>query len=87
MAVVATVLDMHGPRVVPNQVQKVMDVERRGKPEPFYVVPTENGGFCYRWATSGSCGRIMPGQPERASATWAAATAPRTCRATSPMRT
>ncbi len=63
MAVVHSVLDMHGPRIVPNQVRKVMDAEWRGKPEPFYVVPTEGGGFCYRWAIGGSCGRIMRGQP------------------------
>jgi hypothetical protein len=48
-----------GPRVVPGQARKVMALERDGKPEPFYVAPTADGGFCYRWGTSGSCGRIL----------------------------
>jgi hypothetical protein len=53
-----------GPRVLPSQARKVMEVERRGRPEPFYVAPTADGGFCYRWGTSGSCGRVM-GQQRR----------------------
>jgi hypothetical protein len=48
-----------GPRVLPHEARKVMDVEWHGKAEPFYVAPTEDGGFCYRWGTGGSCGRIL----------------------------
>jgi hypothetical protein len=31
------------------------------KPRPLWVAPMESGGFCYRWHTFGSCGR-MPHQ-------------------------
>ena len=48
-----------GPRVVPQEARKLMNVEWHGKPEPFYVAPTADGGFCYRWGTSMSCGRIL----------------------------
>jgi hypothetical protein len=51
-------IDVHGPRVIPHEARKIMAPEWRGKPEPFYVAPTEDGGFCYRWALGGSCGRI-----------------------------
>ena len=61
MAAVAKV-GLGGPHVVAGETRKVMDVEWRGKPEPFYVAPTEDGGFCYRWATGGSCGRVRPEQ-------------------------
>jgi hypothetical protein len=52
-------IDVHGPRVLPHEARKIMEPEWHGKPEPFYVAPTEDGGFCYRWAIGGSCGRIV----------------------------
>jgi hypothetical protein len=58
MSMAHKVLGLGGPDVVAAETRKVMDVEWRGKPEPFYVAPTADGGFCYRWAADGGCGRI-----------------------------
>ena len=51
-----------GPQVIPGQARVVLESRLRGKPEPLYVAPTREGGFCWRWGYTGSCGRLHPDQ-------------------------
>lgn len=52
-----------GPHVVAEEARQVMSVPVDGKERPLWVAPIEGEGFCYRWHTSGSCGR-MPHQQD-----------------------
>jgi hypothetical protein len=56
-----------GPRVVPGTARKVTEATIDGKRESLYVAPTRDGGFCWRWGTSGSCGRLHPDQRDLGS--------------------
>jgi hypothetical protein len=51
-----------GPQVIPGEARIVLKAPLRGTVEPLYVAPTQEGGFCWRWARTGSCGRIHPEQ-------------------------
>jgi hypothetical protein len=51
-----------GPRVIPDSARKVTEATIDGKRAPLYVAPTRDGGFCWRWGTHGSCGRLQPNQ-------------------------
>jgi hypothetical protein len=53
-----------GPRVIPDTARKVTEATIDGKRESLYVAPTREGGFCWRWGTHGSCGRIHADQRE-----------------------
>jgi hypothetical protein len=51
-----------GPRVIPDTARKVADFPVGGKSMPLYMAPTRDGGFCWRFAFTGSCGRVQPNQ-------------------------
>lgn len=51
-----------GPRVIPGTARKVTDFPVGGKRTALYMAPTRDGGFCWRFAFTGSCGRIHPDQ-------------------------
>jgi RNA polymerase sigma factor (sigma-70 family) len=52
------VLDF-GPKIVPlGEAREVMTASADGTRRPFWVVPIQGGGFCFRWHTFGSCGRV-----------------------------
>jgi hypothetical protein len=52
-----------GPKTIPEQARKVMDLEARGKHRALFVAPTVDGGFCWLIpGMYGSCGRIQPNQ-------------------------
>jgi hypothetical protein len=52
-----------GPKTIPEEARKVMDVEVRGKQRALYVAPTGDGGFCWLIpGMQGSCGRTGPSQ-------------------------
>lgn len=51
-----------GPQVIPGEARIVLNAQLRGKQEPLYVAPTREGGFCWRWGPTGSCGRLHPEQ-------------------------
>ncbi len=50
-----------GPGHETHEAREVMKFPVDGRLRPLWVAPMENGGFCYRWHTFGSCGR-MPHQ-------------------------
>jgi hypothetical protein len=50
-----------GPGHETHEAREVVKFPVDGKLRPLWVAPMENGGFCYRWHTFGSCGR-MPHQ-------------------------
>jgi hypothetical protein len=48
-----------GPKLTPvGEARQVMTASADGAKRPLWVVPIESGGFCFRWHTLGSCGRI-----------------------------
>lgn len=51
-----------GPQVIPGEARVVLEAQLRGKREALYVAPTREGGFCWRWGYTGSCGRLHPDQ-------------------------
>jgi hypothetical protein len=53
-----------GPRVIPGTARKVTETTVDGRRESLYVAPTRDGGFCWRWGTHGSCGRIQRDQSD-----------------------
>jgi len=52
---------MIGPGHATHEAREVARFTVDGKPRPLWVAPMESGGYCYRWHTMGSCGR-MPHQ-------------------------
>jgi hypothetical protein len=50
-----------GPGHETHEAREVVKFPVDGKLRPLWLAPMENGGFCYRWHTFGSCGR-MPHQ-------------------------
>jgi hypothetical protein len=55
-------IGLFGPRVIPGSARKVTAFAVGGKRRALYVAPTREGGFCWRFAFSGSCGRTHPDQ-------------------------
>jgi hypothetical protein len=58
-----------GPQVLPGEARHVAEAELGGKRQPLYVAPTGGGGFCWRWGSTGSCGRVGRVQA-RLGVTW-----------------
>jgi hypothetical protein len=54
---------MIGPGHATHEARQVASFPVDGKLRPLWVAPMESGGFCYRWHTFGSCGRL-PHQAE-----------------------
>ena len=54
---------MIGPGHATHEAREVARFFVDGKIRPFWVAPMESGGYCYRWHTFGSCGR-MPHQSD-----------------------
>jgi len=50
-----------GPGHETHEAREVVKFPVDGKLRPLWLAPMEKGGFCYRWHTFGSCGR-MPHQ-------------------------
>jgi hypothetical protein len=55
---------MMGPGHATHEAREVARFPVDGKQQPFWVAPVESGGFCFRWHTMGSCGRL----PQQGSA-------------------
>jgi hypothetical protein len=47
-----------GPGQATHEAREVARFVVDGKPRPLWVAPMDNGGYCYRWHTFGSCGRL-----------------------------
>jgi hypothetical protein len=47
-----------GPGHATHEAREVARFPADGKERPLWVAPVENGGFCFRWHTMGSCGRL-----------------------------
>ena len=51
---------MIGPGHETLEAREVAKFVVDGEARPLWVAPMENGGFCYRWHTFGSCARMSP---------------------------
>jgi hypothetical protein len=49
---------MMGPGHTTHEAREVARFPADGKDRPLWVAPVENGAFCFRWHTMGSCGRL-----------------------------
>jgi hypothetical protein len=49
---------MMGPGHTTHEAREVARFAVDGKQRPLWVAAVENGAFCYRWHTMGSCGRL-----------------------------
>jgi hypothetical protein len=52
-----------GANVIPGEARRVAFFEIDGEQKPLFVVPTEDGGFCWRLHFIGSCGRTKRDEP------------------------